>query len=127
MQSLEPRSLTIELLHDSQVYDQHLDYLVLAPSLFSLAPSVSTATTSAAPSTSSNALQPSATAASDVRTTYERLNEARASEEDIEDITDRVAKGLFSVLVTMGASASLTELAATRLSGSRAIDDHWRD
>ncbi|BGO89095.1 hypothetical protein NBRC10512_003840 [Rhodotorula toruloides] len=85
-----------------QVYDQHLDYLVLAPSLFSLAPSVSTASTSAAPSTSSNALQPSATAASDVRTTYERLNEARASEEDIEEITDRVAKGLFSVLVTMG-------------------------
>ncbi|BGP53445.1 hypothetical protein JCM8202_001088 [Rhodotorula sphaerocarpa] len=82
-----------------QVYDQHLDYLVLAPSLFSLAPSLSSASpspsTSSAPPSSSNGL-------ADLRTTYEKLNDPRASEENIEDITDRVARGLFSVLVTMG-------------------------
>ncbi|GAA5989777.1 hypothetical protein JCM11641_006030 [Rhodosporidiobolus odoratus] len=80
-----------------QVYDQHLDYLVLSSSLFSLAPSL--ATGSPTPSTSASTVAP---AQADVRTTYEKLNDPRASETDIEDITDRVAKGLFSVLVTMG-------------------------
>ncbi|GAA6048160.1 hypothetical protein JCM3770_003690 [Rhodotorula araucariae] len=80
-----------------QVYDQHLDYLVLAPSLFSLAPSLSTASPST--SSSSSALAP---ATPDARTTYEKLNDPRASESDIEDITDRVARGLFSVVVTLG-------------------------
>lgn len=87
----------------TQVYDQHLDYLVLAPSLFSLAPSLSAASPS--PSTSS-ALQPASQLA-DLRTTYEKLNDPRATEENIEDITDRVARGLFSVLVTMGACPDL--------------------
>ncbi|BGP37496.1 Vesicle trafficking between the ER and Golgi [Rhodotorula kratochvilovae] len=81
-----------------QVYDQHLDYLVLAPSLFSLAPSLSTASPSAS-SSSSTAL---ASTTPDARTTYEKLNDPRAAESDIEDITDRVARGLFSVVVTMG-------------------------
>ncbi|NXD32483.1 SLY1 protein, partial [Spelaeornis formosus] len=84
-----------------QVYDQHLDYLVLSHSLFSLAPSLSTA--SSAASTSSAALQPAAQAAStDSRTTYEKLNDPRATEADIEEITDRIARGLFGVVVTMG-------------------------
>ncbi|GAA5871309.1 hypothetical protein JCM8547_007248 [Rhodosporidiobolus lusitaniae] len=80
-----------------QVYDQHLDYLVLSSSLFSLAPAVS----SSAPSTSKPPAQQQA-AAPDSRTTYEKLNDPRATEQDIEEITDRVARGLFSVLVTMG-------------------------
>ncbi|KPV77123.1 uncharacterized protein RHOBADRAFT_25016 [Rhodotorula graminis WP1] len=85
-----------------QVYDQHLDYLVLAPSLFSLAPSLSTPLpSSSSSSSSSTAVVPSASAA-DARTTYEKLNDPRAAEADIEDITDRVARGLFSVVVTMG-------------------------
>ncbi|POY76178.1 hypothetical protein BMF94_0901 [Rhodotorula taiwanensis] len=86
-----------------QVYDQHLDYLVLAPSLFSLAPSLSAASPSPSTSSSSSAPPPAPTSAlADLRTTYEKLNDPRASEENIEDITDRVARGLFSVLVTMG-------------------------
>ncbi|GAA5979618.1 hypothetical protein JCM10908_002984 [Rhodotorula pacifica] len=83
-----------------QVYDQHLDYLVLAPSLFSLAPSISAASPS--PSTSSASQPASSSQLADLRTTYEKLNDPRATEENIEDITDRVARGLFSVLVTMG-------------------------
>ncbi|GAA6021873.1 hypothetical protein JCM10207_004526 [Rhodosporidiobolus poonsookiae] len=76
-----------------QVYDQHLDYLVLAPSLFSLAPSLSLPPPSSPPSSA---------APSDPRTTYEKLNDPRASESDIESITDQIARGLFSVVVTMG-------------------------
>lgn len=34
--------------------------------------------------------------------TYEKLNGPSASESDIEEVTDRIARGLFSVLVTMG-------------------------
>jgi len=86
-------------LRPEQVYDQHLDYLVLAPSLFSLAPSLSTPSPSSS-SSSSTAVVPSTP---DPRTTYEKLNDPRAAEADIEDITDRVARGLFSVVVTMGA------------------------
>ncbi|GAA5836887.1 hypothetical protein JCM11251_005814 [Rhodosporidiobolus azoricus] len=86
-----------------QVYDQHLDYLVLSSSLFSLAPSLSTSTgSSSSLNGSSSAVQPSAPAGPDLRTTYEKLNDPRATEADIEDITDRVARGLFSVVVTMG-------------------------
>jgi len=93
----------------AQVYDQHLDYLVLAPSLFSLAPSLSTPLPSASSSSTSTAVVPSA-GAGDARTTYEKLNDPRAAEADIEDITDRVARGLFSVVVTMGASSSRSPL-----------------
>ncbi|KWU45721.1 putative SLY1 protein [Rhodotorula sp. JG-1b] len=85
-----------------QVYDQHLDYLVLAPSLFSLAPSLSAASPSPSTSSSSSSAVQSASQLADLRTTYEKLNDPRATEENIEDITDRVARGLFSVLVTMG-------------------------
>lgn len=92
-----------------QVYDQHLDYLVLAPSLFSLAPSLSAASPSpSTSSSSSSAVQQPASHLADLRTTYEKLNDPRATEENIEDITDRVARGLFSVLVTMGAFPDLS-------------------
>ncbi|BGP18919.1 hypothetical protein JCM10213_005495 [Rhodosporidiobolus nylandii] len=83
-----------------QVYDQHLDYLVLSSSLFSLAPSLSTGSPSSSAAIQP-AIQPPAPVA-DARTTYEKLNDPRATETDIEEITDRVARGLFSVLVTMG-------------------------
>ena len=69
-----------------QVFDQHLDFLVLAPALFSLAPEFGIPEKD--------------------RTTYEKLNDPRANEQDIEQVTDRVAKGLFSVLVTLGQSCS---------------------
>ncbi|GAA5898805.1 hypothetical protein JCM6882_004003 [Rhodosporidiobolus microsporus] len=85
-----------------QVYDQHLDYLVLSSSLFSLAPSLSTGPSPSSLNGSSSAVQPTAAPGADPRTTYEKLNDPRAGEADIEDITDRVARGLFSVVVTMG-------------------------
>ncbi|KAK4052065.1 Vesicle trafficking between the ER and Golgi [Microbotryomycetes sp. JL201] len=79
-----------------QVFDQHLDFLVLSSNLFSLHPSLATPTSSASPAQAST-VDPSAT-----RSTYEKLNDPRATESDIEETTDRIARGLFSVLVTTG-------------------------
>ncbi|KAN0063034.1 Vesicle trafficking between the ER and Golgi [Thecaphora frezii] len=72
-----------------QVYDQYLDYIVLEPSLFELLPPE---------------LNPGPTAASDrtITTTYERLNDPRNGQAEIEAETDRIAKGLFSMLATLG-------------------------
>ncbi|KAM0749635.1 putative SLY1 protein [Meredithblackwellia eburnea MCA 4105] len=84
-----------------QVYDQHLDFLVLSPSLFSLSPSLSTPTFSSS-SVAAGVTDVTPTPGSSERSTYERLNDPRATESDIEEVTDRVARGLFSVLVTMG-------------------------
>lgn len=85
-----PPSLSVEL----QVYDQHLDFLVLSPSLFSLSPSLATPVGS----TSTAVVE----APELEKSTYEKLNDPRASESDVEEVTDRIARGLFSVLVTMG-------------------------
>lgn len=80
-----------------QVYDQHLDFLVLSANLFSLHPSLVTPMGPAI-----IALTAVADAAADFKTTYEKLNAPSAGEAEIEEVTDRVARGLFSVLVTMG-------------------------
>ncbi|GAA5863318.1 hypothetical protein JCM1840_007483 [Sporobolomyces johnsonii] len=74
-----------------QVYDQHLDFLCLSHSLFSLAPSLSLPVSPSAPST------PTSPAA-----TYTLLNAPSTPESVIEDLTDSISRGLFSVLVTMG-------------------------
>lgn len=89
----------------TQVYDQHLDFIVLEPSLFSLSsslhlPIASSSSTKALPSTSP------APGSSPERSTYELLNDPKAGEADIEEVVERVAKGLFSVVATMGASPS---------------------
>ncbi|GAA6059635.1 hypothetical protein JCM10212_004138 [Sporobolomyces blumeae] len=78
-----------------QVYDQHLDFLCLSQSLFSLAPSLATSSLSpAAPS--SSAPRPT------LPPTYTLLNSPSTSETLIETLTDSISRGLFSVLVTMG-------------------------
>ena len=86
----------------AQVYDQYLDYVVLEPNLFSLLPGpVSSSSTSL--STVTNG---SATAAKESErslTTYERLHDPKAGREEIEAETDRIAKGLFSSMATLGA------------------------
>ncbi|GAA5951212.1 hypothetical protein JCM3765_002414 [Sporobolomyces pararoseus] len=77
-----------------QVFDQHLDFLCLSKSLFSLTPSLSTSTntttTTSSPTTPKN--------------TYTLLNSPTTSEQSIETLTDQISKGLFSVLVTMSSS-----------------------
>lgn len=83
-----------------QVYDQYLNFIVLEPNLFELLPDASSPSTSAA---TNGANAPSAAASSSSLTTYERLNDPKSGQKDVEDATDRIAAGLFSTLATMGA------------------------
>lgn len=85
----------------SSVHDQFLDFLVPSPNLFSLLPRRET--------------QPDANGVHgkkgskpkekevEGRASYVVLNDPKANELDIEEEIDRVARGLFSVIVTMGA------------------------
>ncbi|GAA98105.1 uncharacterized protein L969DRAFT_102218 [Mixia osmundae IAM 14324] len=86
---------TVDLVE--QVYDQNLDFIVLEPALFSLAPALSTPSFSNAVASSSTA-----THVDDLRSTYERLNDPKSGDSDIEALVDRIAKGLFSVIATLG-------------------------
>lgn len=83
-----------------QVYDQYLNFIVLEPNLFELLPDAASPSNSAAANGANAA--PAATASSDI-TTYERLNDPKSGQKDVEDATDRIAAGLFSTLATMGA------------------------
>lgn len=67
------------------MHDQYLDFLVPSPNLFSLVPK------KPAPGL-------------DARPSYVVLNDPKAGEQEIEQEVDRVAKGLFSVILTMSAS-----------------------
>lgn len=75
----------------AQVLDQYLDFLVPSPSLFSLLP----------PKGNSVA-QSEAGGAGSSGNSYALLNSPKATEEDIEGEVDRIANGLFSVIVTLG-------------------------
>ena len=80
-----------------QVYDQHLDYVVLQPTLFSITPAVATPTYAPGQSVAA-----APTASSTTPTAYELLNSASASESSVDDVVDRIARGLFSVVATLG-------------------------
>ncbi|SPO19998.1 related to SLY1 protein [Ustilago trichophora] len=82
-----------------QVYDQYLNFIVLEPNLFELLPDAAASPSSSASTNGANA--PSA--ASTSLTTYERLNDPKSGQKEVEDATDRIAAGLFSTLATMGA------------------------
>ncbi len=59
----------------SQVYDQYLNFIVAEPDLFSLGLG---------------------------KETYWTLNSAKARDEEIDTLVERIVSGLFSVVVTMG-------------------------
>ncbi|CDR99740.1 hypothetical protein [Sporisorium scitamineum] len=82
-----------------QVYDQYLNFIVLEPNLFELLPD---ATSPSSASTNAANAAPTSCASNDI-TTYERLNDPKSGQKDVEDATDRIAAGLFSTLATMGA------------------------
>ncbi|UZJ51483.1 hypothetical protein CBS101457_000803 [Exobasidium rhododendri] len=86
----------------AQVYDQYLDYIVLEPNLFSLLPGPTHSTSNTHNGASANG---SATTkeADRMYTTYERLNDPKCGQQEIEEETDRIAKGLFSSMATLGA------------------------
>ncbi|KKA24558.1 Golgi transport protein Sly1 [Rasamsonia emersonii CBS 393.64] len=61
--------------HIAQVYDQYLNFIVAEPDLFSLGLG---------------------------NDCYYKINSAQTSDEDLDDIVDKIVSGLFSVSVTMG-------------------------
>ncbi|RPD55850.1 Sec1-like protein [Lentinus tigrinus ALCF2SS1-6] len=79
-----------------QVLDQYLSFIAPSPSLFSLLPP-----TGAAPASATNAAAgPSTPALS--HSSYMLLNSPSSTEQQIEEEIERIATGLFSVVVTMG-------------------------
>jgi hypothetical protein len=90
------------------VYDQHLDFFVVSPSLFSLLPSLST------PTFSSQSMAAGTSEHANDESTYEKLNDPKAGEPEIDEVTDRIARGLFSVLVTMGSCCAKNSLFSRR-------------
>ncbi|RDW67358.1 syntaxin-binding protein [Aspergillus mulundensis] len=88
--------------HIAQVYDQYLNFIVAEPDLFSLGLG---------------------------NDAYWRINSAKTSDADLDEIVDRIVSGLFSVSVTMGAipiircpKGGAAELIATKL--DRKLRDH---
>lgn len=63
--------------HIAQVFDQYLNFIVAEPDLFSLGLG---------------------------KDAYWKINSAQTSDEDLDDIVDKIVSGLFSVSVTMGMS-----------------------
>ncbi|KAL4974062.1 Sec1-like protein [Aspergillus desertorum] len=88
--------------HIAQVYDQYLNFIVAEPDLFSLGLG---------------------------NDAYWRINSAKTSDADLDEIVDKIVSGLFSVSVTMGAipiircpKGGAAELIATKL--DRKLRDH---
>ncbi|KAL6238288.1 hypothetical protein BDW75DRAFT_201905 [Aspergillus navahoensis] len=88
--------------HIAQVFDQYLNFIVGEPDLFSLGLG---------------------------NDAYWRINSAKTSDADLDEIVDRIVSGLFSVSVTMGAipiircpKGGAAELIATKL--DRKLRDH---
>jgi hypothetical protein len=84
----------------SSVHDQFLDFLVPSHSLFSLLPGRETRQEVNGADGKQGAKPKDKEVES--RPSYVVLNDPKASELDIEEEVDRIAKGLFSVIVTMG-------------------------
>jgi hypothetical protein len=95
----DPSGSTGQLI--TSVHDQFLDFLVPSPNLFSLLPRRETK-----PDANGVSKKGAAPKEKEVegRPSYVVLNDPKANELDIEEEIDRVAKGLFSVIVTMGSS-----------------------
>lgn len=81
-----------------QVSDQYLSFIAPSPSLFSILPPPT-----AAPASAPNAAPGPATP-SHPCSSYALLNSPSSTEQQIEEEIERIATGLFSVVVTMGAS-----------------------
>ena len=118
-----------------QVYDQYLDFVVLENSLFSLLPAPSQAnadgTAKALAGSSTAGTSSSASSSALPLCAYEILNDPKSGEKEVEDETDRIAEGLFSVLATFGQSSlpiirsprgNAAELVARKLEGK--LRDH---
>ena len=81
-----------------QVLDQYLSFISPSPSLFSILPPVN-----APPASAPNAAAGPSTTTQPF-SSYTLLNSPSSTEQQIEEEIERIATGLFSVVVTMGQS-----------------------
>lgn len=93
----DPTGQTGQLI--SSVHDQFLDFLVPSPSLFSLLPRRETVSQPNGASKKGALVKDKEVPG---KPSYVVLNQPKAVEEDIMAEVERIAKGLFSVIVTMG-------------------------
>ena len=98
--SNDPTGGTGQLIQS--VHDQFLDFVVPSANLFSLLPRREFKQEANGVSGKRGARPKDKEV--DGKPSYSVLNDPRATEVDIEEETERVAKGLFSVVVTMGGS-----------------------
>jgi hypothetical protein len=93
------------------VWDQNLDFIVPSPSLFSLLPRRIPLSDTVNSASGSGSTQPRSTAGrdkepapreTDAPPSYAILNSPSATESEIESESERIARGLFSVVVTLG-------------------------
>lgn len=93
----DPTGGTGQLINS--VHDQFLDFLVPSPSLFSLLPSRVPASDANGSLAKKNGAPEKEV---DGKPSYVVLNDPKAGEGEIEEEVERIAKGLCSVIVTMG-------------------------
>lgn len=86
------------------MYDQFLDFLVPSSSLFSLLPRRETRQEPNGLVAPKKGPKPPKEQEVEGRPSYVVLNDPKAGELEIETEVERIAKGLFSVVVTMGMS-----------------------
>lgn len=89
-----------------EIFDQYLDFVVLENGLFELLPGPIPANISKDSTTNgivaNGKTDTKEKEKEEIYTTYQRLNHPKSQEKDVELETDRIAKGLFSTLATMG-------------------------
>lgn len=87
----------------ASVHDQFLDFLVPSPNLFSLLPRREVVAEANGASRRGNKPEKEI----EGKPSYVVLNDPKAGEVEIEEEVERVAKGLFSAIVTMGESTGM--------------------
>lgn len=92
----DPSGATGQLINS--VHDQFLDFLVPSPNLFSLLPRRVPSEANGTVAKRNGGPEKEV----DGKPSYEVLNDPKAGEVEIEEEVERIAKGLFSVIVTMG-------------------------
>ena len=97
--SHDPSGSTGQLI--SSVYDQYLDFLVPSTNLFSLLPRRELQSQANGVGTNPKSGKLAKDKEVEGRPSYAVLNDPRAGELDIEEEVERIARGLFSVVITM--------------------------
>lgn len=109
-----------------QVLDQYLSFVCPSPQLFSLLSTPSTTSTEGANTNASGgaAGKPATSTVTTVASSYYTLNAPAATEQMIEEEIDRIASGLFAVVVTSGQASTRAHVLIACLYG-QPLPSYW--